>query len=156
MLIFSRTNRSLPRVRSRARTLARRFFTYNYLQERIPKQDEGIKKLARNGLIGFCSSVVSDTCSNSIRVVKVYKQVRCPTGAGAHTVCRGLDVPVVLPVRVMLGDVRFCAPLAGSWKEQQRSSGWALFGSAAVAFLSRQWFCSYSCNGGSSGNTDLG
>ncbi|CAM9966611.1 unnamed protein product, partial [Ectocarpus sp. 8 AP-2014] len=50
------------------------FFTYNYLQERIPKQDSGIKKLARNGIIGFCSSVVSDTCSNSIRVVKVYKQ----------------------------------------------------------------------------------
>jgi len=24
--------------------------------------------------LGFCSSAVSDTCSNSIRVVKVYKQ----------------------------------------------------------------------------------
>jgi len=25
-------------------------------------------------LLGFCASAVSDTCSNSIRVVKVYKQ----------------------------------------------------------------------------------
>lgn len=63
-------------MKNSAWTSAARFFTYNYLQERIPKQDSGVKKLARNGLIGFCSSVVSDTCSNSIRVVKVYKQVR--------------------------------------------------------------------------------
>lgn len=54
----------------------RRFFTYNFLQEKIPKQDTTVKKLSRNAVIGFCSSVVSDTCSNSIRVVKVYKQVR--------------------------------------------------------------------------------
>ncbi|CAM9197810.1 unnamed protein product [Ascophyllum nodosum] len=50
------------------------FLTYNYLQEAIPKQDTTAKKLGRNAIIGFCSSVVSDTCSNSIRVVKVYKQ----------------------------------------------------------------------------------
>ena len=31
-------------------------------------------KLGRRALIGFCSSAVSDTCSNSIRVLKVYKQ----------------------------------------------------------------------------------
>ena len=61
-----------------------RFFTYNYLQEVFPKQDTTIKKLGRNAIIGFCSSVVSDTCSNSIRVVKVYKQVNSssPTAAG--------------------------------------------------------------------------
>lgn len=53
-----------------------RFATYNFLQEKIPKQEDTLKKLGRNGFIGFCSSVVSDTCSNSIRVVKVYKQVR--------------------------------------------------------------------------------
>ncbi|CAM9820022.1 unnamed protein product [Discosporangium mesarthrocarpum] len=50
------------------------FLTFNFLQEAIPKQDTTLKKLGRNALIGFCSSVVSDTCSNSIRVVKVYKQ----------------------------------------------------------------------------------
>jgi len=50
------------------------FFTYNFLSEKIPEQEDPIKKLGRRALLGFCSSAVSDTCSNSIRVVKVYKQ----------------------------------------------------------------------------------
>ena len=52
------------------------FATYNTLQASIPKpkDDETLKKFGRNAVIGFCSSFVSDTCSNSIRVVKVYKQ----------------------------------------------------------------------------------
>lgn len=50
------------------------FATYNLLQEYLPKQDTMLGKLGRNALIGFCASAVSDTCSNSIRVVKVYKQ----------------------------------------------------------------------------------
>lgn len=50
------------------------FFTYNVLSEKIPEQDDPIKKLGRRALIGFCSSAISDTCSNSIRVCKVYKQ----------------------------------------------------------------------------------
>jgi hypothetical protein len=50
------------------------FFTYNFLSEKIPKQDTQLGELGRRALIGFCSSAISDTCSNSIRVVKVYKQ----------------------------------------------------------------------------------
>ncbi|KAL3775021.1 hypothetical protein ACHAW5_007287 [Stephanodiscus triporus] len=50
------------------------FFTYNLLSEKIPKQDDRLKELGRRALLGFCSSAVSDTCSNSIRVIKVYKQ----------------------------------------------------------------------------------
>jgi len=50
------------------------FFTYNFLSEKIPEQDDPLKKLGRRALLGFCSSAVSDTCSNSIRVCKVYKQ----------------------------------------------------------------------------------
>lgn len=50
------------------------FFTYNALSEAIPEQDTMLKKLGRRALIGFCSSAISDTCSNSIRVLKVYKQ----------------------------------------------------------------------------------
>lgn len=50
------------------------FFTYNLLSEKIPKQDDTLRELGRRAIIGFCSSAVSDTCSNSIRVVKVYKQ----------------------------------------------------------------------------------
>ena len=50
------------------------FFTYNLLSEKLPKQDDPLKELGRRALMGFCSSAVSDTCSNSIRVIKVYKQ----------------------------------------------------------------------------------
>lgn len=50
------------------------FFTYNLLSEKIPKQDDQLRELGRRAVIGFCSSAVSDTCSNSIRVIKVYKQ----------------------------------------------------------------------------------
>ena len=52
------------------------FATYNYLSEALPRpgKDEVLLKLARSAVIGFCSSAVSDTCSNSIRVIKVYKQ----------------------------------------------------------------------------------
>jgi hypothetical protein len=51
------------------------FATYNYLNATLPKyNDEPMKKLGRNALIGFVSSAISDTCSNSIRVLKVYRQ----------------------------------------------------------------------------------
>ena len=50
------------------------FFTYNYLSDTIPKQDTQLMELGRRAILGFCSSAVSDTCSNSIRVIKVYKQ----------------------------------------------------------------------------------
>lgn len=50
------------------------FFTYNLLSEKIPEQDTTLKKLGRRAVLGFCASAVSDTCSNSIRVLKVYKQ----------------------------------------------------------------------------------
>mmetsp|Transcript_10095 Transcript_10095/g.12451 ORF Transcript_10095/g.12451 Transcript_10095/m.12451 type:complete len:167 (+) Transcript_10095:583-1083(+) len=56
------------------------FATYNTLEEKIPKTHADgtpfspVVKLARRALLGFCASAVSDTTSNSIRVVKVYKQ----------------------------------------------------------------------------------
>jgi len=50
------------------------FFTYNFLSEKIPKQDTQLGELGRRAILGFSSSAVSDTCSNSIRVIKVYKQ----------------------------------------------------------------------------------
>merc|ERR1719162_1153697 len=50
------------------------FFTYNLLSEKIPKQDDPFKELGRRAIMGFSASAISDTCSNSIRVVKVYKQ----------------------------------------------------------------------------------
>jgi hypothetical protein len=49
------------------------FVTHNFLQQRIP-QKEGRMKLVRNAFIGICSSSVSDTVSNSLRVLKTVKQ----------------------------------------------------------------------------------
>lgn len=50
------------------------FYTYNYLDNSIPKQDTMIKNLTRNAVIGFSASVVSDSISNSIRVLKTTRQ----------------------------------------------------------------------------------
>ncbi|PVF96749.1 mitochondrial carrier [Serendipita vermifera] len=51
------------------------FGTYNFLQEHIPKPKPLVKALLRQALIGFIASVVSDTISNSLRVIKTYRQV---------------------------------------------------------------------------------
>ena len=50
------------------------FFVHNYLSEALPKSDDQVMKLCRSAVIGFSASAISDTCSNSIRVIKVYKQ----------------------------------------------------------------------------------
>jgi len=50
------------------------FATYNYLNAVLPQYDELHKKLMRSAVIGFCASAISDTVSNSIRVVKTTKQ----------------------------------------------------------------------------------
>lgn len=50
------------------------FFTYNLLSEKIPKQDDPLRELGRRAIMGFSASAISDTCSNSIRLIKVYKQ----------------------------------------------------------------------------------
>jgi len=50
------------------------FYTFNLLQSLIPTYTETHKKLARNAAIGFTASVVSDTISNSLRVIKTVRQ----------------------------------------------------------------------------------
>jgi hypothetical protein len=50
------------------------FFVYNYLSANLPRYNDTLSKLGRSAFIGFCASAISDTCSNSIRVLKVYKQ----------------------------------------------------------------------------------
>ncbi|TFK25872.1 mitochondrial carrier, partial [Coprinopsis marcescibilis] len=51
------------------------FATYNYLDDTLPPPHGTLHKLARRALIGFIASIVSDTISNSLRVVKTYRQV---------------------------------------------------------------------------------
>uniref|UniRef100_A0A7S3VMZ8 Mitochondrial carrier protein n=1 Tax=Dunaliella tertiolecta TaxID=3047 RepID=A0A7S3VMZ8_DUNTE len=50
------------------------FAVYNTLNDMLPAYDELSKRLLRSAFIGFCSSFVSDCCSNSIRVIKTSKQ----------------------------------------------------------------------------------
>eukprot|EP00622_Pseudochattonella_farcimen_P002395 FR737314.1.p1 GENE.FR737314.1~~FR737314.1.p1 ORF type:complete len:164 (+),score=19.94 FR737314.1:57-494(+) len=53
------------------------FFTRNFMSEMMPTYDRKthfFSYLGVNGVIGFCASAVSDTCSNSIRVLKTSRQ----------------------------------------------------------------------------------
>ena len=50
------------------------FLTYNIMDEKLPVYKNGIQKFLRNGLIGFSAAVISDCCSNSLRVIKTTKQ----------------------------------------------------------------------------------
>merc|ERR1719450_293395 len=50
------------------------FYTNNQLRESLPQFDFAYGKYVRNACIGFASAAVSDTCSNSLRVLKTTKQ----------------------------------------------------------------------------------
>lgn len=50
------------------------FATFNYLNARWPRYEDMPLNLGRSAAIGFTCSVVSDTISNSIRVVKTVRQ----------------------------------------------------------------------------------
>lgn len=50
------------------------FAVYNTLNEKLPQYDDLGPRLLRSAVIGFSASAVSDTCSNSIRVIKTTKQ----------------------------------------------------------------------------------
>ena len=53
------------------------FVTYNTLDEYLPKYDrkkEMLPFLGVSAVKGFCASAVSDSVSNPIRVLKVYRQ----------------------------------------------------------------------------------
>ncbi|KAJ7302066.1 mitochondrial carrier [Mycena albidolilacea] len=51
------------------------FATLNYLEANLPEAHTLLEKLGRRAFIGFCASITSDTVSNSLRVVKTYRQV---------------------------------------------------------------------------------
>ena len=54
--------------------LSRVFRRVGSVQELLPVYDDLPRKLLRAACIGFVASAVSDTCSNSIRVIKTTKQ----------------------------------------------------------------------------------
>lgn len=51
------------------------FLTYNLLSDNLPPSQSLPQQLGRQAFIGFVASVVSDTCSNSLRVLKTFRQV---------------------------------------------------------------------------------
>ncbi|KAJ7074733.1 mitochondrial carrier domain-containing protein [Mycena amicta] len=51
------------------------FGTLNFLEANLPEAHTVLQRLLRRAFIGFCASVTSDTISNSLRVVKTYRQV---------------------------------------------------------------------------------
>ncbi|KAH7915773.1 mitochondrial carrier [Hygrophoropsis aurantiaca] len=51
------------------------FGTYNFLDANLPIAYTLPQKLLRSTVIGFCASAISDTVSNSLRVIKTYRQV---------------------------------------------------------------------------------
>merc|ERR1712194_795695 len=50
------------------------FYTNNQLREVLPPFEFTYGKYVRNAFIGFASAAVSDTCSNSLRVLKTNRQ----------------------------------------------------------------------------------
>ena len=50
------------------------FFVYNYLSENLPSGNGNLMVVGRIAVKDFIASAICDTCSNSIRVIKVYKQ----------------------------------------------------------------------------------
>jgi len=50
------------------------FGTYNFLSHKLPEGRTHVEKLARQAGIGFTASVVSDTITNSVRVIKTVRQ----------------------------------------------------------------------------------
>merc|ERR1712061_842560 len=50
------------------------FYTNNQLRESLHEFDFAYGKYVRNATIGFASAAVSDTCSNSLRVLKTTRQ----------------------------------------------------------------------------------
>lgn len=54
------------------------FFTYNFINQQLPENNDDtlIEKLSKRAITGLGASLVSDTCSNSIKVVKTIKQTQ--------------------------------------------------------------------------------
>jgi len=50
------------------------FATYNILNQKMENYKDKKMQLMRNAFIGFTASMISDTCSNSIRVIKTTRQ----------------------------------------------------------------------------------
>jgi len=63
------------------------FLTFNFLNNAIPSVDASehlLQSLLRSAFLGVCSSCVSDTCSNSLRVIKTTKQTAALSSSSSN------------------------------------------------------------------------
>jgi len=70
------------------------FLTFNYANAHIPQikyKDDPVLALSRNAVIGFSATLVSDTVSNSVRVVKTYKQTHASSITYSNVIKSILD-----------------------------------------------------------------
>ena len=67
------------------------WFTYNQVNELLPKSDELYLKLLRQAALGISASFVSDLFSNSIRVIKTTKQTSAEALTYLETVKEVVD-----------------------------------------------------------------
>jgi hypothetical protein len=66
------------------------FVTYNTMNKYLPiYKDDLPKTLIRSAFIGFCASMISDTCSNSLRVIKTTRQT-IPTNEGYIAITKAI------------------------------------------------------------------
>jgi hypothetical protein len=70
------------------------FLTYNFADTNIPtvSSDDVLLSLGRSALLGLCASCVSDTCSNSLRVIKTTRQ----TGRLSGDSSKNLSYPEIV------------------------------------------------------------
>eukprot|EP01038_Epipyxis_sp_PR26KG_P011848 gene11848-15854_t len=70
------------------------FYTHNLLDKIIKKADNNREIILRSSFIGFTSSVVSDICSNVIRIIKTLKQSMV-TDLSTNTINSNVDAQVL-------------------------------------------------------------
>lgn len=81
------------------------FFSHNLLDDYISPASNNMNMLIRSGIIGFAASVVSDIISNSMRVVKTYKQSSYKNGK------QGESLTYVNIIRMVLSEGGFTSLL---------------------------------------------
>ena len=100
--------------------------TYNAVDAHLPTQTGTLATLGRNAAVGFVASAVSDTATNSIRVLKVFRQtseVSVTYGEAARGIIKTEGVAGLfgrgLATRLMANGLQ-AALFSATWKYLER------------------------------------
>lgn len=66
------------------------FAIFNSLSAAWAVPSDGMMRVIRNGVIGMCGSIASDTCSNSLRVLKTIRQSSTDPSVGYWEAAQGI------------------------------------------------------------------